>query len=196
MKSPNAAISDDWPGARPRAKLLIGLAFAIFCGPSAGFAQDRDCVDQLLKENGREIACRLPLQMSEKELAELRKASRDILKDASCVLTIRIERALIGNAVANAEKHVFESPPQPVACEIRTNETMIPVTFTFAPRVEFKDGQAVKATPGMANVSGVSRLLSLPVVAFVNSSRHVETGMLETVNAYLRYVARSKAAKN
>lgn len=173
---------------------LIGLAFISLFPASEALAQDGDCVDQLLKGASKEIACTLPLQMSEKELAELRKASRDILKDASCVLTIKIERALISTAVANADNHLFESPPQPVSCEIKTNETMIPVTFTFAPRVEFKGGQAVKATAGMANVNGVSRLLSLPVVAFVNSSRHVETGMLETVNAYLRYVART--AKN
>jgi hypothetical protein len=177
------------------ANLLIALTFGLLWGSSV-LAQDRDCIHQLIKETSREIACTLPLQMSEKELADLRRASRDILKDASCVLTIKIERALISGAVANADKHVFQSPPQPVACEIKTNESMIPVTFTFAPRVEFKDGQAIKATPGMANVNGVSRLLSLPVVVFVNSSRHVETGMLETVNAYLRYVAGTKAARN
>ncbi|KAB2849746.1 MAG: hypothetical protein F9K44_07040 [Hyphomicrobiaceae bacterium] len=172
------------------------MMFATVASSSGASAQDRDCIHQLIKENGREIACTLPLQMTEKDLADLRKASRDILQDASCVLTIKIERALISDAVANAQMHVFESPPQPVACEIKTKETAIPVSFTFAPRVEFKDGQAIRATPGMANVSGVSRLLSLPVVVFINSSRHVETGMLETVNAYLRYVSSTKAAKN
>ena len=174
--------------------LLALLVPALPARTALAAAEERDCVAQLIRGSAPQIACELPLRMTEKELVDLRKASRELLQDADCRLSVNIARALITAAVENAD-HVFEAPPQPVTCDIRTKESLVPISFTFAPRVEIKGGVAVKANPGMSPVTGVSRLLSFPVVVFVNSSRHVETGMLETVNAYLTHVKRTAAAK-
>ena len=100
-------------------------------------------------------------------------------------MTIRIERRLIDEALGAAD-HVFQAPAQPVTCDVVTSKSTFPITFTFAPRVEFKDGAAVKASPVMDGVTGVSRILSWPVVTYVNHSREIRDGMLQVVNAYLK----------
>ena len=61
----------------------------------------------------------------------------------------------------------------------------LPVAFTFAPKIEIKAGKAVKASPGMGNVTGVNSWLAWPVVAYVNGSGSIQEVMLRVVNAYL-----------
>ena len=61
----------------------------------------------------------------------------------------------------------------------------MPVAFTFAPKIEIKSGKAVKASPGMGNVTGVNSWLAWPVVAYVNGAGSIQDVMLRVVNAYL-----------
>lgn len=160
--------------------------------PPAAVA-DRDCLAELIEGRGAEIACTFPVRMTDAELEQVRKATRDLLRDARCAMTIRIERRLVTEAVA-ASDHVFQAPPQPVACDVITARGALAITFTFAPRVEFKGGEAVMASPMMADVAGVSRVLSWPVVTYVNHSSEIRQGMLQVVNAYLRH-QRTKHAR-
>jgi hypothetical protein len=148
-------------------------------------AAERDCFHELVHGKGPEIVCTFQVRMTDEELAGVRKATRDLLQDARCSMTVRIERRLIDEALGAAD-HVFQAPAQPVACDVTTSKSSIPITFTFAPRVEFKNGVAVKASPGMDGVTGVSRILSWPVVAYVNHSREIRDGMLQVVNAYMQ----------
>jgi hypothetical protein len=109
---------------------------------------ERDCFHELVHGKGSDIACTFPVRMTDEELAGVRKATRDLLQDARCLMTIRIERRLIDEALGAAD-HVFQAPAQPVTCDVVTSKNTFPITFTFAPRVEFKDGTAVKASPVM-----------------------------------------------
>ncbi len=80
---------------------------------------------------------------------------------------------------------MFAAPPQPVRCELETSDKPITIEATFAPRVVIKDGVAVDATPGLANVTGVNSYLAWPVVEYVNRSATVRDEMLKMINAYL-----------
>jgi hypothetical protein len=149
-----------------------------------------DCFEQLTKGSGPRIVCAFPVRMTEEELKGVREATRGLLQDASCTMSIDIERKALAEALARPDG-TFESSPQPVTCEVKTAKSVLPIKFTFAPRVEFKGGAAVKATPGMANVTGVSRILSWPVKTWVNRSSEIESGMLQVVNAYIKRYGRT-----
>lgn len=183
---------------RPVLLLLAGLAVAAGSArqapvtaadtpkPAAGIEQD--CLWQLMKGKGDEIACAHRAWLTDTERDDLRRVTRQLLQDATCTVSIRIERALVEAAVAAAGDHVFQSPPQPVACEITTRKSVFPISATFAPRVVFKAGVAVEATPGLADVEGVSRYLAWPVVKYVNWAPHIRTTMLQIINAYSSYI--------
>ena len=151
-----------------------------------------DCFADLMHGKSTNIACEFPIQPSAVELSELQRQSRGYLKDLHCMVSIKVERAAVLAAVDNPD-HVFQSPPQPVACEIEANlakdkTTLIPIAGTFAPRVVFKGGVATEATPGLANVTGVTRALSWPIETYVNRGAMVRDGMLQAVNAWVAHM--------
>jgi len=147
--------------------------------------QEADCWYQFMEATGPRIACAFPAVMEDADRAEIRKLTREVLKDARCQVAIDIERALVDDAVKTPDT-VFTVPPQPVTCEIETSRGKLPIAFSFAPRIEIKAGAAVKATPGMDHVTGVNSWLAWPVVAYINASGSVQDVMLKVVNAYLK----------
>ena len=160
-----------------------------------------DCFADLERGRGTHIVCEFPLQPSSAERAELEKQTSGYLKDVKCKVSIRIERASIATAIATPD-YEFQAPPQPVACDVtlpgRSNpapavDQIVPITGTFAPRVTIKDGVAIQSTPGLANVQGVSRILSVPVVAYVNRAGFLREGMLKIVNAWMVHMRGIKA---
>lgn len=146
--------------------------------------QEADCWAQFMESDSKEIACGFPALMEEEDRAKIAKLTRQLFKDASCQITIKLERAIIDDAVKSPDLS-FVTPPQPVACEVKTSRGDVPVAFTFAPKIEIKGGKAVKASPGMGNVTGVNSWLAWPVVAYVNSAGSIQDVMLRVVNAYL-----------
>lgn len=170
---------------------LGGMVLAVepaTAAPPAAVAPD--CFEQLIKGAGAVIECAFPVAMTDTDREGIRKATRGLLLDATCTMQMRIERATLQAALA-ADDTVFQAPPQPVSCDVTTKGSQRTITFTFAPRVEFKGGTAVKASPVMAGVQGVTRLLSWPVVAYVNHARDIEQGMLQVVNAYIAKFGRT-----
>lgn len=176
-----------------RRLFALAVVTALLAGGATAQAQvggdvaehDRDCFWQLIEGSDEEIRCEFPAIMTEEERGEVRRITRGVFQDAKCLVDIRVKRALVENAVATPD-FVFEVPPQPVACEVRTKKSVYPITSTFAPRVVFKGGEAVEATPGMGKVVGVASLLSWPVRVWVNRSDMIEDGMLKIINAYLK----------
>ncbi len=147
-------------------------------------ARTNNCFWQLAQARGRDLVCDYPTWLADKEREDLRRLTREMLQDARCTVSIKIARALVVEALT-APDLVFEAPPQPVVCEIVTKESVVPIKATFAPRVVIKDGVAVDATPGMANVTGVNGYLAWPVIEYVNRSETVKIEMLSLINAYL-----------
>lgn len=184
-----AAPSATSPAAASDATPSPAVAAPAASAPAAPLSED--CFDEL--ENGRtaEIACLFPLRLSDSERTELEKGSRGYVRDVTCTLTVRVPRATVATAIA-ARDHVFESPEQPVVCTVTTHKSTFDVTATFAPRVVFRNDVAVEASPGLANVKGVSRVLSWPVVQFVNRWPSIRKGLMQVVDAY-RLHARTRA---
>ena len=167
-----------------------GLALATSCAAAAAPpAGAIDCFGDLMHGKGPVIACEFPVEPNAVERLELARATRGYVKNVHCLVSIKIERALVLAAVDNPD-HVFEAPPQPVACEIEAilkegRTTTCPVAGMFSPRVVIKDGRAVEATPGLGEITGVTRALSWPVETWVNRGAMVREGMLQAVNAWL-----------
>jgi hypothetical protein len=152
-----------------------------------------DCFADLMHGKSADIVCQFPVRMSEEERAELERTTRGYFKGATCMVSIRIDRALIAVTV-DAVDHIFQAPPQPVSCDVtgqlseKEPPQTYPITGTFAPRVVLKDGRAVEATPGLGNITGVPRVISWPVETWVNRGGTVREGMLKVINAWLDHM--------
>ena len=120
----------------------------------------------------------------------MQRLTRGLLQDASCRVQLQIARSLVAPALTAAD-YDFTAPPQPVTCEIKTKKSVIPLTGTFAPHVVFKAGEAMDATPGLADIKGVNSYLAWPVVQYVNRSPGVRRDMLAIINAYKSKIAAS-----
>ena len=190
------------------ALVLLAASLLNANGPAtaraAAPATMKACFAELERGTNQEIICQFPLQPSAAERDELEKQTSGYLKNVNCTVSIRIERALIAAAIA-APDYIFEAPPQPVACNVTMPgkkvadvigpDQMIPITGTFAPKVTIRDYVATQASPGLANVQGVSRIISLPVVAYINRAGFLRDGMLKTVNAWMVHMRAIQAIK-
>lgn len=171
--------------------VLVGgtlVARAETAADAAAFAAQRRCFTELAQGKSRDVVCDYPAIMTDEERTDLRKLTRDYLQDARCVVSIRIERARVAQALV-APDLVFDVPPQPVKCEITTKDSVVPITGTFAPKVTMKGGEAIHATPGLGNVAGISSYLAWPVVQYVNRAPSIRKEMLRMINLYRARVA-------
>ena len=158
---------------------LAGLAFALLMIEGAN-AAGKPRVSQA-KPSLREAPARIsfaPIRfwLADKERAEMRRLTREMLQDAHCTVSIRIARSPLARALTEAN-YTFEAPAQPVECDLTTKDNTITISATFAPRVIIKDAVAADATPGMADVVGVYSYLAWPVVEYVNRSTTVRTAL-------------------
>ena len=157
--------------------------------PYAEDAAGPDCFEELFNGHAPVISCAFPTRMSEDEKAEVARVSHGLLQDASCNVTIKIDRALVDQALKTTGDYVFEAPPQMTHCDVNSSLGDLPLDLTFAPRVEFKAGVAVKASPQLDNVTGVTRVLWWPIAYWVNSSSTIEEPTLRIVNAVKQRLA-------
>ena len=146
---------------------------------------ERDCFWQLTKGKNDRIKCDFPVRMTPNELKKVTELTRGVLKDAHCNMVVDIDRKLVLDAMHSPD-HIFEPPPQPVTCQVNTTKKDFPLSFFFRPRVVFKDGIAVKATPGMGAETRATRVISWPVRKWVNTSNEIEDAMVRIVNAYMK----------
>jgi hypothetical protein len=171
---------------RSSALFLLAAVAALVSIASAEAAQDptRNCFWQLAHGRGAEITCEHPTWLTDEERSDLRKLTRDYLQDLRCTVSVRIQRLLVDDAMELTE-HIFDAPPQPVACELQLRDSVMPISATFAPRVVIKQGKAVDATPGLADVKGVNGYLAWPVIQYVNRAPGIRAEMLRMINAYI-----------
>ena len=174
-----------WTAAAALLLALIAPTAPAQSEPTAP-AADRDCFAEIASGAGQEIACRYHARLTEEERADLKSLTREVLQDARCSVDIRIARQKVELALA-AFDHVFEAPPQPVTCDLTTQDGSFPIGGTFAPRVVFKSGKATDGSPRLANVTGVNGYLAWPVIQYVNRSARIRDGMLTAINAYLAH---------
>lgn len=181
---------DGRAGSRLRRAAAVALAAAVpilMCADIAGAGEEPDCFEQFTRGKAPVIACKFPTRFTDKERAEAERLTRGVLKDASCVVAINVERRLVDEAL-NATDYVLEVPPQPVTCELTTqfrkDVQVFPITGTFAPRVVLKGGVAIDGSPRLADVKGVPRAVSWPVEWWINNGGTIRDGLIRVVNAY------------
>ena len=146
---------------------LVLALLTIEAGNAAGKArasQSRpepmnNCFWELARGTGSDLICEYPVWLADKERAEMRRLTREMLQDAHCTVSIRIARSLLTHALTEAN-YTFEAPAQSVECDLTTRDNTIAISATFAPRIVIKDAVAVDATPGMADVVGVNSYLA------------------------------------
>ena len=166
------------------ALVLIPAATASFAGaPPAEPPRERNCFYQLLEDTGPQIDCEHPAWLTEEEKTDLKKLTREYLLDARCKIKIAIERAKVDAALVGSDL-TFESPPQPMTCVLTTSSGEMTISGTFSPKVTFKDGIAVTATPGLANITGINKYLAWPVVHYINNASRIGEPMKLMINAY------------
>jgi len=170
----------------PLAGPLIAFSIvmpAAAAGPRAEPPLERNCFYQLLEATGAKIDCEHPAWLTEEEKADLTKLTRGYLLDASCTIKIAIERAKVDAALVGSDL-TFESPPQPMTCVLMTSSGEMTIGGTFAPKVVFKDGTAIQATPGLAGITGINTYLAWPVVHYINNAERIGNPMKLMINAY------------
>ena len=151
-----------------------------------------ECFAALRQPPGPRLLCEHKTWMTEAERADFAKLTRGYLLDAHCTVTVDIERRIVDEAMVASDR-VFDAPPQPVTCELQTSGGPMKVGGTFAPHVVFKEGFAVDASPGLANITGVNSYLAMPIVAYVNRAASIKSEMSAIINA-LRARANSRQA--
>ena len=160
--------------------LAVGPAHS---GPLKRVPTEQQCLWQLAESADEAIDCVHTAWLTEEEKSDLNTLTRGYLKDASCLITVKIDRAKVDAALA-ASDLVFESPPQPMTCEITSSRGRFTIKGTFSPRVVFRDGFAIEATPGLANIEGVNSYLAWPVVHYINYAERITKTMLLMINTY------------
>ncbi len=178
-----------WKSLRKRVpkRAVLALAAALLgtpalAGQPATGGGLRACLDSV-RQTTPGISCDYTVLLTDEERFDLRRLTRGRLQDATCRVTVRIDRELVQPALTEAN-HIFNAPPQPVVCTITTRNSTFDITGTFAPHVTFKGGLAVTATPGLANVKGVNSYLAWPVVQYVNYSPGIRREMIAIINFY------------
>lgn len=171
--------------ARPVAAALAGIGLCHLLLAAGAWAGDslEACLKSVADPSVAEITCNYRALLTEEERSDMQRLTRGLLMDASCHINVKIARALVEPALTN-DDHAFEAPPQPVTCEIKTQDGGFPVTGTFAPKVLFKGGVASEGTPGLDNVTGVNKYVAWPVVQYVNRAPGIRKSMLEIINRY------------
>ncbi len=165
------------------------LAAAVMAAPlgsaAAGAAKAApvrpECFAALRQIAGPTLSCAHKAWMSDEERASLVSLTRGYLLDASCLVAVDVERAIVDEALTASDR-AFVAPAQPVTCEVQTSGGPMTIQATFAPTVTFKDGFAVDASPGLANITGVNSYLAMPVVAWVNNAPSIRREMAAMIN--------------
>ncbi len=174
-----------------RVQNLLGIFLFFFAVPAfssllmAGELKPVDpCIAKLQNPSLKSINCILDFNLDAKTRKDLNGTTAGVFKDAACKVKVSLGREELFTALLNEK--VLEVPMQPVACQILTNGKPMLTKFTMAPKVWFAKGKAVQLKPGMGKMAGVPEILSILLTNWVNSSKTVESAMLQEVNAILR----------
>lgn len=149
---------------------------------SNGSAQP--CIDKLQNPKLKNINCTLKFDLDKKIQRDLKGTTAGVVRNAACQIRVSIAREKIFTALLNAK--ILEVPRQPVNCRIFTNGDSFSTRFTLAPKVWFKGGKAVRAKPGMNDLLGMPPFLAKLLSDWVNSSKMIESAMVQEVNRVLK----------
>ncbi len=142
------------------------------------------CLAKLQNPTLKNIDCTLKFDLDAGVQKDLKVNTAGVVRNAACQVQVSIAREKIFTALLNAR--VLEVPRQPVNCRIITNGDPFSAQFTLAPKVWFEEGKAVRAKPGMAGLLGMPPFLAKLLADWVNSSKMIESAMVQEVNKFLK----------
>lgn len=102
---------------------------------------------------GDDLACALQKTWSKDKIKEGIEKKRISwgFGNARCAVEVKVPRATIHSALTKSE-HALELAAHTVKCEVERESEVTPITVTLAPKVNFKDGKAVKAWIGVKEI--------------------------------------------
>jgi|GEM_PF-2293042 len=150
---------------------------------AAGKGSTQPCVAKLQNPKYKNIDCTLKFDLEKNIQRDLKGTTAGVLRNATCRVKVSVARKKIFTALLNEK--VLEVPRQPVNCRIITSGDPLSARFTLAPKVWFKGGKAVRAKPGMRNLLGMPPFLAKLLADWVNSSKRIESAMVQEVNRFL-----------
>ncbi|GJL80182.1 MAG: hypothetical protein NPINA01_31710 [Nitrospinaceae bacterium] len=164
--------------------LFLGAVFLAFPLEALDKDSAQPCIAKLKNPKHKNIDCILKFDLDKKIQKDLQGTTAGVMRNADCRVKVSVAREKIFTALSNEK--VLEVPRQPVHCRIITNGNPFSTRFTLAPKVWFKEGKAVRAKPGMNDLIGMPPFLAKLLADWVNSSKRIESAMVQEVNEFLK----------
>ena len=160
----------------------LALAFAIALSESAQPAEQ--CVEELRTGQSEWIECRGAFEADASAQEELAKQTFDMVRNARCGGTIRVQRAALMSALAR--NGILELDPQDVLCSVDTKGDFAPqVTLTLAPRVLFQGKRIADISPNLVRVTNFPEFMMGPLRSAAESE-FVRKQLVKGLNTYLQ----------
>jgi hypothetical protein len=173
--------------------LLTGmmLVFAAIAFPLSLQAQEKKalsstCITKLQNPKLKNIDCKLNFNLDKRTQKSMQVSTAGMIRNAACIAKVSVARKEVFSALHNEK--VMHVPKQPVHCNIHVLGDSVLAKFHMAPRIRFTGGKAVQAKPGMSDVIGMPEILATLLTDWVNSSKAIESAMLDEVNKSLELI--------
>jgi hypothetical protein len=164
--------------------LALPMAFATI-GEAAQPAVPKadQCLEELRASQSAWIECYGAFETDANAQAELSRQTFDMVRNAKCGGTIRVQRSALTNALAG--NGVLELDPQEVLCSITTTGDSAPqVTITLAPKVFFRAQRIVDISPRLMKITNFPDFVVAPLRSAAESE-FVRSQLARGLNVYL-----------
>jgi hypothetical protein len=150
--------------------------------PSAP-AEDQ-CVEELKSGQSEWVECRGAFETDASAQEELARQTFDMVRNARCGGTIRVQRAALMNALAR--NGILELDPQNLLCSVDTKGDFAPqATLTLAPKVLFQGKRIADISPNLVRVTNFPEFMMGPLRSAAESE-FVRKQLVKGLNTYLQ----------
>ncbi|PWT73197.1 MAG: hypothetical protein C5B46_05790 [Proteobacteria bacterium] len=130
--------------------------------PAPQAVPGKDCLDQFRSGRSVWVECYGAFETDETAQAELSNRTFDLVRNAKCGGTMRVQRTALNQAIANDA--TLDLDPQDILCVITMSGDATPeVTITLAPKITFQGKRAVDVSPRVMKISSLPELLVAPL---------------------------------
>jgi hypothetical protein len=164
--------------------LALVTAFATIGEAAQPAAPKGDqCLEELKAGQSAWIECYGAFETDADAQAELSRQTFDMVRNAKCGGTIRVQRVALTHALA--DNGVLQLDPQEVLCSITTTGDSTPqVTITLAPKVFFQGKRIVDISPRLMKITNFPDFVVAPLRSAAESG-FVRNQLAKGLNTYL-----------
>ena len=111
------------------------------------------CEMVISKSGSGDLACGISKTWTKSKIKEgVEKKKIDwSLGDARCGIDLSLKRDTVVEALTKPT-HTVQFTPQTIKCEVEREKEVTPIKITLAPKIDFKEGKAVKAWLGISDI--------------------------------------------